>query len=469
MTEQSTIAAIATGTGGGIGILRISGPRALEVAAAIFRPRRADKSPLTMAGYTGALGRVVDRGEELDEAVLFVYRAPHSYTGEDGAELCCHGGRFVLEQALAAAVAQGARPAAPGEFTKRAYLNGKMSLTQAESVADIIAGESRQAVRAALRARDGALFRAVMEVADRLMDAAAHISAWIDYPEEDVEAVLTGELSALLEEARGELSRLAGTYRTARLMREGVPTAIVGGANVGKSTLMNLLAGCQRSIVTDIPGTTRDVVRETVRVGDAVLDLSDTAGIRETDDPVERIGVERSRSRLESAELVLAVLDGSRPLSREDRALLQEIAARTRPGGSQDLQGEVMAIALINKSDLPQALSREEVLAYLPQVLEISARDGHGLGELEAAVARLTGAARLDPSAGMVANQRQLDCVARAEAALAEGAEALAQGQTLDAVSVCLEEAIDALLELTGQRASAQVVDRVFEQFCVGK
>ena len=461
-TDESTIAAIATGTGGGIGILRISGPEALKVAAAIFRPRREGKSPLTMAGYTGALGRVISQGEELDEAVLFVYRAPHSYTGEDSAELCCHGGAFVLEEALAAAVAAGARPAAAGEFTKRAYLNGKMTLTQAESVADLIAGESRQAVRAALRARDGALFRAVMAVADRLMDAAAHISAWIDYPEEDVEAVLAGELSGVLEDARRELERLSSTYRTSRLMGKGIPAAIVGGANVGKSTLMNLLAGCQRSIVTDIPGTTRDVVRETVRVGDVVLDLSDTAGIRDTDDPVERIGVERSRSRLESAELILAVLDGSRPLAAGDRQLLEEIAARSAGQG-------VMAIALINKTDLPQALRREEVEQYLPQVLEISARSAQGLEELEKTVARLTGAAGIDPSAGMVANQRQMDCISRALSALGEGAQALEEGQTLDAVSVCLEEAIGVLLELTGQRASDQVIDRVFEQFCVGK
>ncbi len=338
-----------------------------------------------------------------------------------------------------------------------------MTLTQAESVADLIAGESRQAVRAALRARDGALFRAVMAVADRLMDASAHISAWIDYPEEDVEEVLTGELSARLAEARRELERLAATYRTSRLMRRGIPTAIVGGTNVGKSTLMNLLAGCQRSIVTDIPGTTRDVVRETVRVGDVVLDLSDTAGIRETDDPVERMGVAQSRSRLESAELILAVLDGSRPLTREDRELLGQIVSRTGPGQ------ETMAIALINKSDLPQALRREEVEEYLPRVLEISARNARGLEELEKMVAALTGAAQLDSTAGVVANQRQMDCISRALQALEEAGEALEQGQTLDAVSVCIEEGVDILLELTGQRASEQVIDRVFEQFCVGK
>ncbi|MEG0540952.1 MAG: GTPase, partial [Angelakisella sp.] len=275
MTENRTIAAIATGCGGGIGVVRLSGKDAISITDSIFSGK---KSPLDMKGYTGALGRVHDSKGELDEAVLFVYRAPHSYTGEDTCELSCHGGSFILEKVLAAAIEAGAVPAGAGEFTKRAFLNGKMTLTQAESVAQLIAGESRQAVRAALEAHDGALFRAIDRINTTLMEAAAHISAWIDYPEEDVEQVLTCDLSHTLTVAQQELASLASDYDKGRLIREGISTAIVGSPNVGKSTLMNLLTGYERSIVTDIAGTTRDVIEDRVRLGELLLNLSDTAG-----------------------------------------------------------------------------------------------------------------------------------------------------------------------------------------------
>ena len=456
MKKQSTIAAIATGAGGGIGIVRLSGVKAFEIAGEIFYPKRGNKLPMDMAGYTGALGKVVEHGQELDEAVMFVYRSPQSYTGEDVVEFCCHGGRFVLEQVLAATIAHGAVPAGPGEFTKRAFLNGKMSLTQAESVADIIASENSQAVRAALRARDGALYRAVMALANELTDSAAHISAWIDYPEEDVEEVLTCQLENTLTKTKNELKRLVSTYHAGRLMREGIPTAIVGSANVGKSTLMNLLAGCQKSIVTDIPGTTRDVIEDTVRIGDLMLNLSDTAGIRETADVVERIGVDRSLERMETAELILAVIDSSRPLEQGDKELLDKLKGR-------------LCVVLLNKSDLKPCVVKKDILPYIPEVLEISAKNAKGVKELEKTITRLVGMADLNPNAGLIANQRQLSCVTSALTSIEEAMDSLGFGQTLDAVSVCIEEALDALLELTGERASVHVIDRVFENFCVGK
>ena len=451
--ERQTIAAIATGAGGGIGVVRISGPEALRITDRIFKGK---KSPLDMKGYTGCLGRVHDGEGDLDEAVLFVYRAPHSYTGEDVAELSCHGSAFLLEKVLAAAIGAGAVPAGRGEFTKRAFLNGKMTLPQAESVVDLVAGESRQAARAALQARDGALFHAIREINDLLMDAAAHISAWIDYPEEDVEEVLMSDLSHTLTEAGSRLAKLASGYDQGRMIRQGISTAIVGSANVGKSTLMNLLTGYEKSIVTDIPGTTRDVIEDTVRVGDLVLHLSDTAGIRNTSDVVERMGVERSVSRLETCDLILAVFDGSRPLTEGDRSLLERLDGR-------------LAIGLCNKSDLPRQADLDEIRRHVCRVLEISAREGEGLEQLEQAISELVGLNQLDSSAGMLANQRQLSCVTRALRSLEEAKNALGYGQTLDAVSVELEEAIDALLELTGQKASEAVIDRVFEQFCVGK
>lgn len=453
MTDNRTIAAIATGSGGGIGVVRLSGRDALNITSSIFAGK---KSPLEMQGYTGTLGRVHDRRGELDQAVLFVYRAPHSYTGEDVCELSCHGGGFILGKVLAAAVEAGAVPAGAGEFTKRAFLNGKMTLTQAESVAQLVAGENRQAVRAALEAHDGALWRAIGAINAELMDAAAHISAWIDYPEEDVEQVITCDLSHTLVEAQRQLAGLAADYDRGRLLREGITTAIVGSPNVGKSTLMNLLTGYERSIVTDIAGTTRDVIEDRVRLGELMLNLCDTAGIRNTDDAVEKIGVARSVSRLEQCDLILAIFDGSRPLDAADQSLLERLDGR-------------LAIGLCNKSDLPRAADMEIVRHHTCATLEISAREGQGVDELERLIAELVGTDQLDSGAAMLANQRQLGCVVSALGALEEALDALSYGQTLDAVSVSLEEAIDSLLELTGKKASAEIIERVFENFCVGK
>lgn len=453
MVQNRTIAAIATGAGGGIGIVRISGEQAIEITNKIFRGK---KSLLEMKGYTGTLGRVHDRSGDIDEAVLFLYRAPNSYTGEDVCELCCHGGSFALESVLAAAIEAGAQPAAAGEFTRRALVNGRMTLTQAESVMQMIAGESRQALGAALDAMDGALFHGMSRITTSLMEAAAHITAWIDYPEEDVEEVLVCDISAVMQQAQSDLQQLVERYHTGQLVREGITTAIVGSPNVGKSTLMNLLAGCQKSIVTDIPGTTRDVIEDRVRLGNLVLRLSDTAGIRNTNDPVERLGVERSVSRLERCDLILAVFDGARALTESDISLLQRLDGR-------------LAIGLCNKSDLPRQADRDTIAAHTCRVLEISAREGRGMAELEQAVAHLVGINKLNPGAAQLANSRQLACVVTAIKALEEGLQALSLGQTLDAVSVDLEEAIDALLELTGKRASEDIINKVFEDFCVGK
>ncbi len=459
LRQQDTIAAISTGSGGGVGMVRLSGPESLRVAAGVFFPQNAARQVEEMKGYTGAYGQIREGrdGPVVDDGVLFVYRAPHSYTGEEMAELCCHGGAFVMERVLSLCLAGGARLAGPGEFTKRALLAGKLDLTQAESVADIISAQSRQALGAAQEARRGALHRAVMEVAEALTKSCAHISAWIDYPEEDVEEVLSGELRETLLRCRRELERLAGTYQAGRLMREGISTAIVGSANVGKSTLMNFLAGEEKSIVTEIPGTTRDVVRDTVRLGDVVLDLSDTAGIRDTQDRVEALGVARSLELLDRCDLILAVFDSSRPLDAGDLELLDKLDGR-------------LAVGIINKTDLPGGGShRETVARHTRRVVELSARDGTGVAELAQAVAELTGLARLDPAAGLVANRRQLDCVLAASRSLEEAESALEAGQTLDAVSVSMEEALDSLLELTGRRASPEIIDRVFQDFCVGK
>lgn len=454
--QPSTIAAIATPLGvGGIGVIRISGPDAVQTAEAIFSPA-GGKALSSSHGYTAHYGRLHDQDGDFDEVVATVFRAPRSYTGEDVVELSCHGGMYLVQRALRAALDHGAALAQPGEFTKRAYLNGKVSLAQAESVMDLIGASGRQAARAALAGRDGVLSRKIDGIAETLIDLAAHLAAWNDYPDEDMESVEPASLAAALRRSLSECRALLGSYDAGRILREGVDTAIIGRPNVGKSTLMNLLAGTQKSIVTAIPGTTRDVVEETVRAGEIVLRLADTAGIRDTDDPVEQAGVALARRRLESAQLVLAVLDRSEPLGEGDLSLLSELDGRP-------------AIAVLNKSDLPAQLDENRLRGLVSRTVEISARTGEGAESLVRAIADLLHLSDVDPAAPLLANERQRGCLQKAAEALEEALRAVESGVTLDAVTVCLDEAIGPLLELTGRKASDAVVDAVFAQFCVGK
>ncbi|GAA6397587.1 tRNA uridine-5-carboxymethylaminomethyl(34) synthesis GTPase MnmE [Solibaculum mannosilyticum] len=453
---STTIAAIATPQGaGGIGIVRISGPKSQEVADRIFRSP-GNRRIRDTAGYQALYGHIYEGDILVDEAIALVFRAPRSYTGEDVVELSCHGGMYVLGRVLSAALSAGAVAAAPGEFTKRAFLNGKLSLTQAESVMDIIGAQGRQAATAALAAREGVLGRRIQDVTDSLVELAAHLSAYIDYPEDDIPELQEVQLVGSLSDARRRLDDLLATYDAGKILREGVDTVIAGRPNVGKSTLMNVLSGVERSIVTHIPGTTRDVVEETVRLGDVVLRLADTAGLHETDDPVEAIGVEKARGRLETAGLVLAVFDASQNLEEEDRRLLEKLDGRP-------------AVAVINKTDLTPCIDEAFVRRHVPHVVTISAKQEMGMEQLTEAVCDVLGAGSWDPSAGMLANERQRDCVRRAGEAVKEALDATQMGMTYDAVSVSVEGAIDALLELTGERATEAVVDQVFARFCVGK
>ncbi len=451
-----TIAAISTPPGaGGMGVIRMSGSQALKIAGKVFCP--VSGTPVTeMKGYRAAYGKVLFENEMIDEAVALVFRAPHSYTGEDVVEISCHGGMFLTKRVLRAVLSAGARPAEAGEFTKRAFLNGKMGLTEAESVMDLISAGGTQAARAALSALDGRLHERINHVKDELLSLAAHLSAWADYPEDEIPEVDEEEIAASLTNARQELSALLNEYDTGRTLREGVSTVIIGRPNVGKSTLMNLLAGCERSIVTSVPGTTRDVIEETVMLGDVPLRLWDTAGIRSTDDPVESIGVQRAKERLKRAGLIFAVFDASEPLSEEDRELLSMLR-------------EVPSVAIVNKTDLPACIELDELREKTGELVCLSAKNGEGLEELTEVVSRLLGTAALDPSQGLLATERQR---ADAQASLASVEEALSvlkSGMTFDAVTVVLEEAIDHLMELTGERVSEAVVDRVFSRFCVGK
>lgn len=452
-----TIAAISTPAGNaGLGVVRLSGPEALTVAGRVFRPADPKKTPDTLPGYTAAYGRVFDAAGDLDECVLLVFRAPHSYTGEHVAELSCHGGRYILQKVLRACLDAGATPAGPGEFTRRAFLNGKMDLTQAESVMDLIAADGQLAAQTALAARDGAVFRRLTALKEALLAVAAQFGAYIDYPDEDIPDLAPEALSATVNEATATVRDLLATFDAGRVLREGVDTAIVGSPNVGKSTLMNCLSGCQRSIVTDIAGTTRDVVEETVRLGQVTLRLADTAGIRATGDAVEAVGVDLARQRMAGAALVLAVFDGSQPLSDEDQALAETLAGRT-------------AIALVNKADKPLQADTAWLRERFRWVVTLSAKEGDGVADLSAAVAQATGVGRLDAAQPVLTTERQRLCAATALSCLEEAAGALDAGLTLDAVSVSLDGALGAILDLTGERATEAVVDQVFANFCVGK
>lgn len=457
---MSTICAIATPpAAGGISVIRISGENAADIAAKVFRPV-SGKEVREMQGYRAAYGRIFDGDEQLDDGVLLMYRAPHSYTGEDTAEISCHGGIYVTRRVLSACVKAGAQPAAPGEFTKRALLNGKLSLTQAEAVADIISAQGDQLLNCANGQREGALYRRMEKCTDSIMEVSSQISAWVDYPDDDTPVVTQEWLCEKLSAVRGMFACLLSGYDTGRILREGISCAIVGKPNAGKSTLMNSLAGQQRSIVSDIEGTTRDIVEETIALGDIVLRVADCAGIRDTDDAVEKIGVDIMLKKLENADIVLAVFDGSRELSGEDRRLLE-------------LLDPAKTVAVVNKSDLPQKLELNEISAKLGVPAVISAKSGENSGEpaklLEKAVSEKLNLGRLDPDAGFLANERQRDCIIRADRALNSALEAAQLGVTPDAVGVMLEEALDAVYELSGKRAGDEVIDEVFRRFCVGK
>ncbi|MGN1443932.1 MAG: tRNA uridine-5-carboxymethylaminomethyl(34) synthesis GTPase MnmE [Acutalibacteraceae bacterium] len=451
-----TIAAIATPQNtGGIGIIRISGENAVEIAGKVFKA--ADKRNLeTMKGYTAAYGHAYFGSEPVDECIALVFRAPKSYTGENTVELSCHGGLFVLKKVLRAVFEAGARPAEAGEFTKRAFLNGKIDLTEAEAVMNLINAQGEQGAKAALTALDGALSRKMNELNAMLLSVAAHMSAWVDYPDEDIEELDEKTLLNTLENVKTQLESLLSRFDSGSAVTKGVETAIIGKPNVGKSALMNLLSGFGRSIVTDVAGTTRDVVEQTVNLGDLLLHLADTAGIHLTDDLVESIGIERAKEKTERAGLIFAVFDVSRPLDEADEKII-------------DLCKGKRAVAVLNKSDLPPKADTDTIKASFAYTVGLCALDGKGLEELEKACALLLCTNELDTSQAMLSTERQRKNALDALAATKEAIDGLTAGITLDAVNVSIDSAISSLMELTGQKTTDAVVDEVFSQFCVGK
>lgn len=454
--NNSTICAVSTAQGeGGIGVIRVSGEEAINICDKVFESV-SGKSLKEMKGYSAAFGCVKKDGEKLDEVIATVFRKPHSYTGENVVELSCHGGIFITREVLRIVMEAGAEIAQAGEFTKRAFINGKMDLTEAEAVIDIISAKGKSAARAAMLAKDGALWRRIENIKNKLVSTAAHFSAWADYPEEDIEEVNEEQLNNIFDECLFDIKKLLSTYDVGQVVKEGLDTVIAGKPNTGKSTIMNLLSGHNRSIVTDIPGTTRDIIEETVSVGDVILRLSDTAGMRDTEDKVEKIGVDIAKSRIKNCGLVLAVFDYGRKLDEDDKKLIESVK-------------EAPVIAVINKTDLEKELDTDYIENNLERVIKISAKNGEGFEKLKEEIERIAGTENFNPSEGILANERQRNAVLNAEKALNEAKEALNTGMTFDAVTVSIEEAIENILELTGERVSEVVVDNVFHNFCVGK
>lgn len=450
--RSETIAAIATAPGtGGIAIVRVSGSGAEEILKNMFVPARA-REPFE--SHRLMYGRAVDgEGETLDEVMAVLMRAPATYTREDVAEIHCHGGGASAGAVLERALALGARMAGPGEFTRRAFLNGRIDLARAEAVMQLIGANSQAAARASLRQLEGGVSGFVKGVSDRLKDVLALLEASTDFPEEVEEEAAAEEVVRQLNRIAGEI-RQRSDRRSARMVREGASIVLAGRPNVGKSSLMNALLNQERAIVTSIPGTTRDVLTEHITIGGVLAELSDTAGRRDTEDPIERIGVDRARRAAEGADVVLIVLDAAQPMDPEDAQLVSGADER--------------AIICLNKSDLAPVLTLSQLreMTQAP-VMELSAQTGQGLPALMEALGKRIGAG--EEHGGQLTAQRHLQLAEDAAESLTEAVSAIEAGLPLDTAAIDIRQALSSLSEITGENATEAVIDRVFERFCVGK
>lgn len=452
---SDVIAAVSTGNQVcAIGIIRLSGDGCAKIADTVFtlnNGKLLSDSPdrkLVLGNLKGSDGRIID------QCMAVCSRAPHSYTGEDTVEFHCHGSPAVLAAGLDALYRAGARPARRGEFTKRAFLNGKLDLTQAEAVIDLIEAETADAAANAAGQVGGVLQRKLSPIYDDLVNLCSHFHAVLDYPDEDIEDFGLDRYEAGLNAHKAALAGLLNSYNQGRILKQGVAAAIVGKPNVGKSSLLNALAGFERVIVTDVAGTTRDTVEETVMVGTTRLRLIDTAGIRQTQDAIEAMGVERSRQAVEQADLVIFVCDGSQPLTEEDRQVIELCADREN------------AIALINKCDLGQNVLPSD-LPFM-NIIEISAASGTGLDRFADLVDTLF-AGNLPCDGSILTNARQFDALRRAHDAICSAIAALKSGMTPDAALTDVEAAMSAMGEVTGATVREDITARIFERFCVGK
>ena len=453
---HDTIAAIATARApSAIGILRLTGPETVSVLDRVFRPKGRPMS--ARSDRVMVLGDVLDKsGRSVDSGLAVLFRGPNSYTGEDCAEIHCHGSPVVLQEVLLSLFAAGARQAKGGEFTQRAFLNGRMDLIQAESVVDLIDAETAEAARHAVAQLSGALSRGVEEIYDALMDITSRFYAVVDYPDEDIEDLQRETMVATLASAEGKLKDLLATFDRGRILKQGLPAVILGKPNAGKSSLLNALLGYDRAIVTDVAGTTRDTVEEKVPLGRVLLRLCDTAGIRRSDDVVEQLGVERSRRAAQNAQLALLVIDASRPLSGEDEEAMA--LAESVP----------QVVVALNKTDLPCAVDEAALRSRFARVVSVCAKTGEGLAQLTETIEALYPLGDV-PRGELLTNARQADAVGRALQSVSAAREALDLGMTPDVVLTDAEAALEALGELNGKSIREDLVATIFSRFCVGK
>ncbi len=449
---SQTICAISTAPAtAALGLIRISGPETFSILEGILKKKNG--APFTLAHGKAALYRIEENGQPLDEAMVTCFIGPRSYTGEDTAELCCHGGLFVLQSVLELLIKGGCAMAGPGDFSKRAFLNGKLDLISAKAVIELIEATSAAQQKNALSRMEGKLSKKIQGLYERLVDLNTALMAYVDFPEE-IDEPAEDYLPAL-KEIEQELSALAESTKTGRLIREGLSIAIVGAPNVGKSTLLNQLLGYDRSIVSSIPGTTRDMVREGCRLGDLTCHLSDTAGMRQTSDPIEQQGIEIARKEAESAKVVFAVFDGSRPLTEDDHALIKEF------GGQENL-------AIINKADLSQKIDEEYISNHFKHIVKLSAQNGDGCAQLDQWVRQNFSVADAAES-GVLTDAAQLADLLAALSSVQSATAGLSSGFTPDLISIDITEAASALGGITGQEVADEMIDRIFSKFCVGK
>jgi tRNA modification GTPase len=459
MSADDTIAAIATPLGeGGLAVIRISGPQALAVADACFTPiGKSARPPSAAATHTIHFGRVHRRGQTVDEVLVSVMRAPRTFTREDVVEISCHGGLLPAKTVLDTVLESGARLAEPGEFTRRAFLNGRIDLTQAEAVADLIHSRTELALRAANEQLAGKLSRRINDLRDQMVHTLAHVEAHIDFPEEDIAPDTREALLARLEQGVSFMDELLRTANEGRILRRGVRAAIIGRPNAGKSSLLNQLLGHDRAIVSAIPGTTRDTIEETANIRGLPIVFIDTAGLREGRDEIEIEGIRRSRQTLEKAEFILHVLDASEPLTRADETFLAEFSNKKR-------------ILVLNKIDLPANAAHSALPTPHSALLPVSCLTGEGIEPLKDAIRDLAWSGEIQAEMlEVMINARHQDALNRAREAAVRAIEALRSGATLELVALDLRIAVNAIGEIVGKTTTEDLLDMIFSQFCIGK
>lgn len=460
MMENDTIAAIATALGeGGIAVIRVSGPDAISIVNQIYKGK---ESLINVPTHTVHYGHVIhpNTGERIDEVLVTVMRAPRTFTREDVVEISCHGGLVPVQATLEVLLQTGARIAEPGEFTKRAFLNGRIDLSQAEAVIDLIRAKTDRAAKIAIQQSEGRLSKLIRQLREQIVETLAHLAVNVDYPEYDAEVLTSKYLQERCEHILQQLDMLLSTARQGKIFREGIATAIIGRPNVGKSSLMNALTQENKAIVTDIPGTTRDVIEEYVNVRGIPLRLLDTAGIRETEDIVERIGVERSHQALERADLILLVLNYAEELQEGDRKLLA-------------LSQKYTTIVIINKMDLPGKLSIEEVQSLVTKgtiVISTSLKEEQGVDQLEEAISKLFLSGKVETAESTyVSNARHIHLLEKAKQSVEDVLGGIESGVPLDLVEIDLKNAWQYLGEVIGEAVAEDLIDQIFSQFCLGK